>query len=159
MIKKILVAEDHQGISETYKLILEAQDYEVTMTANGEDCIKAFDTEVCQENNDVQDVPTTKSPFDLVVLDYHMPYKDGIDVASHILSIAPYQRILIASSYPKDVITKSAQNLHGCIELLLKPFDLQEFEDAVKHRSKLLTLGSQQRTMAHSDQCLVVETN
>ena len=149
-MKKVLIAEDHQGIGETYKLMLEAQGYEVTLTLNGEQCIREFDAEL-QRTND-----TNKAPFELVILDYHMPYKDGIDVASHILSITPFQRILIASSFPQEIITKSAQNLRGRIELLQKPFDMEQFEDAVEQRAKLPVVGAAGQNQ--SGQQLILET-
>src|SRR5881296_2734 len=102
-MKCVLVAEDHLGIATTYKLILESkQTYEVIVTQNGQECIETFDRryfEMSKEKNDrsmtsaSQGTETTSAcnPFDLVVLDYHLPEKDGIDVAKHILSMVPHQ--------------------------------------------------------------------
>ncbi len=162
-MKKVLIAEDHQGIAESYKLILESENYEVILTENGEDCIRTFDKELLQRNLENYGQPkigafSGNGPFDLVVLDYHMPPKDGIDVARHILSEAPYQRILIASSYPRDVISKSAQNLGGCVELLLKPFDLLEFADVIEKRSALHIIGVPQKQYTKESQSAILKT-
>ena len=46
--------------------------------------------------------PSTTSPFDVVVLDYKMPGKDGMEVAKEILTINPDQRIIFASAYVRD---------------------------------------------------------
>ena len=158
-MKCVLVAEDHLGIATTYKLILESkQTYEVIVTQNGQECIETFDRryfEVSKEKNDrsmtsaSQGTETTApgpffsacNPFDLVVLDYHLPEKDGIDVAKHILSMVPHQRILIASSYPRENIVKSAETLDRTVELMLKPFDLQDFLDAVDGLKSAETIG------------------
>jgi CheY-like chemotaxis protein len=144
--KKVLVAEDHEGIAETYKVLLESENYEVTLTENGEECIQKFNQQMSKENKqketDRNASSDTGSPFDLVILDYHMPLKDGMDVAKHILSVTPYQRILIASSYPRDIIMKSAQDLKGCIELLLKPFDLTDLAAAIEQRTGTQVIGA-----------------
>jgi CheY-like chemotaxis protein len=109
--------------------MLEAQGYNVIVTKNGQECIEKFD-ENLQINTESQDA----SPFDVVVVDYHLPGKDGIEVIEHILSAAPSQRVLIASSYPEDVIRKSAQMLQKAVELIQKPFDLNYFMDTVEGR-------------------------
>lgn len=132
---KILVAEDHDTISETYKLMLEAEDYEITVTADGNECIRMFD-------ESLRTTPqNSSSPYDLVILDYHLPGKDGIDIARHILSVTPLQRILIASSYPADVIKKSAVSLPNSVELMIKPFDLNDLVDIVTGQKEAETIG------------------
>lgn len=132
---RILIAEDHESIAETYKLILEAQDYEVTVTSNGQECIETFDQHMSsKENGD-------SGCYNLVILDYHLPVRDAIDVSKHIFSKCPDQRILIASSYPAEVIRNSAENLVNEVELLIKPFDLEYLVDVVAGRKSVETLG------------------
>jgi CheY-like chemotaxis protein len=134
---RILVAEDHKSIADTYKLMLEAEDYEVTLTGTGDECMKKFDESIQKSKSQA----SQSQHFDLVILDYHLPGRDGIDVARHVLSIAPAQRILIASSYPAEVIRKSADTLQRSIELLVKPFGLDDFIDAVGLCKKIETVG------------------
>lgn len=62
------------------------------------------------------------APFDLVILDYRMPKKNGLEVAERILSIAPEQRIIIASAYTHELKTPS--DIQQSLELLQKPFGL-----------------------------------
>jgi DNA-binding NtrC family response regulator len=59
---------------------------------------------------------SSRTPFDVVVLDYRMPKKDGLQVARQILSVAPDQRIIIASAYTHELIGISR------VEMLQKPF-------------------------------------
>ena len=126
---KILIVEDHEMIAETYKLILESEGYEVTVTVDGDECIRKYDEQL-QKNTENRNA----APFELVVVDYHLPGRDGIDVIGHILSAAPYQRILIASAYARDVIGRSAQSLDRSVELMLKPFELDAFVDTIEGR-------------------------
>ena len=132
----ILIVEDHDGIAETYTLILKARGYDVILSSNGDECIQKFD-EFRRKNIENKD----KFPFTVVVVDYHIPGKDGIEVIQHILSAAPHQRILIASSYPKDVIRRSARGMGTTVELLAKPFDLLDLADAIDGRRPADTLG------------------
>lgn len=125
---RILVVEDHELIAETYKIMLEDQGYDVSMASDGLAGIGNFDEQV--RNTAIQGA----DPFDLVVIDYHLPGKDGIEVIEHILSVAPHQRVLIASSYPIEVIRKSAEILHKPVELMQKPFDLNNLVEIVKGR-------------------------
>jgi CheY-like chemotaxis protein len=56
-------------------------------------------------NNKAQgSTSSTKSPFDVVELDYKMPGKDGMEVAKEILTINPDQRIIFASAYFKETL-------------------------------------------------------
>jgi two-component system cell cycle response regulator CpdR len=136
---RILVAEDHDSIAETYKLILEAQDYEVIVTRNGQECIEQFDQHMRNKEN------SDSGCYSLVLLDYHLPIRDAIDVSKHIFSKCPDQRILIASSYPAEVIRKSAENLVNEVELLIKPFDLEYLVDAIAGQKALEIIGSRRR--------------
>lgn len=135
MSGKILIVEDHEMIAETYRVMLESQGYDVFLTADGQDCIEKFDEhfEADTESRDTGDT----GPFDLVVVDYYIPGKDGMQVIEHVLSKSPQQRVLIASSYPRDMIQKSAQSAHllqKAIELLQKPFDLEVLVDTIERR-------------------------
>ena len=141
--KRILIAEDNPSIAETYKMFLESYGYEVILAANGLECIKRFDDLVSSRTNLGMEV------FKIIVLDYHLPGKDGIDIARYISSVSPSERILIASSYPAEVIRKSAQGLECPVELLLKPFDLDSLLDVVEGRS--VTLVIETRNMIKDD--------
>ena len=136
---KILIVEDHEMIAESYKLMLEAQGYDVFLTGNGQECIEKFD-----EHLKTHSAGQETGPFNLIVVDYHIPGKDGMEVIEHVLSKSPQQRVLIASSYPRDVIEKSAQSadiLQNAIEMLPKPFDLEDFVDTIEGRRPSETIS------------------
>jgi CheY-like chemotaxis protein len=83
------------------------------------------------------------SPFDVVVLDYRMPKKDGLEVAKEILMLNPSQRIIFASAYVKETLRESVKELRQVVELMQKPFlpealvDVIEDTDAYPELKKL----------------------
>jgi predicted transcriptional regulator/CheY-like chemotaxis protein len=117
---RVLVAEDEPGVTAVYKIALESKGHLVTLTDNGEDCVREYRRATLQPNGK----PEGSSPFDVVILDYRMPKRDGIDVAKEILMLNPKQRIIFASAYLKDTILESWSSLGQVVELLPKPFDI-----------------------------------
>jgi CheY-like chemotaxis protein len=71
-------------------------------------------------------------PFDVVVLDYRMPKKDGLEVAKEILVLNPSQRIIFASAYVKETLRDSVKELRQVVELLQKPFLPEALVDVVE---------------------------
>lgn len=120
---KILVAEDVQHTGMQYDIVLSKRNHHVKVTQNGDDCLNAYtnalkEAKLKKENN---------SQFDVVVLDYRMPGKDGMQVAKQILAINPKQRIIFASAYVRETLLDLAKDLNSPIEWIEKPFELEEF--------------------------------
>src|ERR1041385_3991928 len=121
---KILVAEDEPNIAESYKLLLEFKGHEVVLTRDGEECTHSYKQSLSA---------SSISSFDLVILDYRMPKKDGIQVAKEILSLVPTQRILLATAYVQDISISRLQEIPATrgVELIQKPFDFDTFLNLV----------------------------
>jgi CheY-like chemotaxis protein len=137
---KILVAEDEQDIALLYKRALENRKHQVTITTNGEDCLKTYH-EVCQSMRFYSQQScynisggTNNLPFDVVILDYKMPYINGIEVAKEILAVNPHQRIIFASAYVKDTVIDSIKNLKKLTEAIQKPFEIQKLIDLIEDK-------------------------
>lgn len=120
---KILIAEDVRHTALQYKIALEDRDHQVITTNDGEDCLKTYD-----EHRTKSD-----SPFDVVIVDYRMPRRDGLNLAKQIRSTNPNQRILFASAYLKEALIESLKELHG-VEFLEKPFDLDDLIEVVERK-------------------------
>ena len=142
---KILIAEDESDISHTYRVALESRNHDVEITDDGVKCIQVYREELAKRqassyknmkhNNNLQDSRlTAATPFDVVVLDYKMPGKDGMEVAKEILEINPDQRIIFASAYVKETLENSVKQLKRVVELLQKPFEIQAFIDTIEDR-------------------------
>jgi CheY-like chemotaxis protein len=153
---KILIAEDDTSIAEAYKDALETRNHEIIVTENGEECLKKYQTEAL---NMQQSVPlaeeqnqkncgsdrrqsNTTVPFDIVILDYKMPKKDGLQVAKEIFELNPKQRVIFASAYVQDTLVDSVKHLKRVVELMQKPFGLQQLIDTVEDKEAYKALNT-----------------
>jgi len=113
MPKKILIADDDNGILDALKLILEESDYEVEVTENGKDLLKLNDQ-----------LP------DLILLDIWMSGIDGKVVCQHLKnnpSTLNIPIIMISANRDTAHIAKEA----GADDYILKPFDMEELLDKI----------------------------
>ena len=114
---KILIAEDEPEILRIYKLLLGEKGYQVIATEDGKECLDAYKTELNKTmNGDI--------PFNLVILDYRMPEKNGIEVAKEILALCPGQELLMVTAY-KGQLELHDKNLQK-MQIIEKPFDVDE---------------------------------
>ena len=128
----ILIADDESDVLASYKEALERANHMVTTTPDGKKCLEVYYHEFEKTQSDTDNLNT--SPFDVVILDYKMPKKNGLDVAKEILSLNPSQRIIFASGYVNDTIVDSIRVLGKIIEVLKKPFPLSEFVDQIEDK-------------------------
>jgi CheY-like chemotaxis protein len=84
-MKKILVADDEEGIRILYKEELEEDGYEVAVAANGKEALALL---------------TTFLP-DLVILDIKMPEINGLDILQQIRTILRDLPVILSSAYPE----------------------------------------------------------
>jgi CheY-like chemotaxis protein len=156
---QILIGEDDLDIATLYKKALEMRNHTVTITSNGEDCLKRYlDTlnnvtfGVSLTSSSMSEIPKTimdpllsirasefrpvskSPPFDVVILDYDMPSINGMDVAKEILAINFHQRVIFASAYVKETLEHSIMELKQVVELIQKPFSLNLLVDIVEDK-------------------------
>ena len=117
MSLKILIAEDEEDIAHQYRMALNALGHEVILTKNGEECIKNY-TYALSFNHENR--PT---PYDVVVIDYLMPVKDGLSLTKEILKKCPKQRIIIVTAHGPKLLPRLIE-LEGQVEVLNKPIPL-----------------------------------
>ncbi|MDE1828788.1 MAG: response regulator [Thaumarchaeota archaeon] len=120
---KILIAEDVRHTALQYKIALEDRDHQVITTNDGEDCLKTY--------NEYRMSTKSDRPFDVVIVDYRMPKRDGLNLAKQIRATNPKQRILFASAYLKEALIESLKELHG-VEFIEKPFELEDLIEVVE---------------------------
>ena len=133
-IMKILIAEDETDILSQYQEFLENNKHAVVSTKDGDECLLAYRKQYEKWFETKNDDTDSDSPFDVVVLDYQMPNKNGLDVATEILSIVPKQRIIFASAYVEKTLRDSIKNLKQIVELMQKPFPLQALVDTIEDK-------------------------
>ena len=129
---RILIAEDEPGILRIYKLFLEAEGFEVTATSDGTFCMDQY---MFSNLND--------TPFDIVILDYRMPRKNGRQVIEEIVKINPDQTIIMITAYQQEMMDyEEFRN----VRVFLKPFDPDDLTELLKK----LDLDKKNPLEAHS---------
>jgi len=131
---KILVAEDDVDVLESYKEIFKIHNYHFTTATNGDRCIDIYKEEFQLMQSNSEDEMRNDSPFDVVILDYKMPKKDGLQVAKEILAMNPRQRIMFASAYVEGTLANSIKHLNKVVEIIQKPFELQSLIDMIEDK-------------------------
>jgi CheY-like chemotaxis protein len=136
---RILVAEDEEDIKNIYYTSLLDRGHKVILTSDGEECLMVYRQKL-QEHQEKHhhhhhdDKTSSLSYFDVVILDYKMPKKDGLQAAKEILDINSEQRIIFASAYVKETLTESVKQLKKIVELMQKPFSISALVDTVENR-------------------------
>ena len=118
---RILIAEDDPNTSRLYSTLLRRGGHQFILTKNGEDCLIFYNNEL-RNISDTTDIREHVQPFDAVILCHRIPKMKGLEVAKEIISINPHQRIIIASSYNKEIFDEAADNFGVPLEILQKPF-------------------------------------
>ena len=132
---KILIADDEPDILASYLEAFAKTNHMVTTASDGEQCLEMYYQGFKKTQSD-----TNNSPFDVVVLDYRMPKKNGLETAKEILSLNPSHRIIFASAYVNETIGDSIRILGKVIEVIKKPFPLSEFIDQIEDKKIFLEL-------------------
>ena len=130
---KILIAEDDKDTASSYKMALGQRNHRVTLTDNGEECLKIYHEElqgIKYKTNATEHI----QPFDAVILDYKIPKINGMEVAKEILAINSHQRIVFASAYVKETLEESIKHLKQVVELMQKPFGPDALIDTVEDK-------------------------
>jgi two-component system cell cycle response regulator CpdR len=116
---RILVAEDEPEMLRSFKLLLEDMGFEVVGAKDGQDCLDAY-----HGGSQVK-----SGGFDLVILDYKIPRKNGIEVAKEIAAIAPSQNLLMITAYA-GIIDQIQKPEH--LKIIAKPYDVDELIGTIR---------------------------
>jgi CheY-like chemotaxis protein len=104
----VLIVDDDFDIRLLVRVLLESAGLDVEVVgeaADGNAAMQVFDT------LDPPDVP------DVVILDYHMPGKEGIEVATEMLAQEPRQQIVLFSAYVTPELESRAEaiGVRACV--------------------------------------------
>lgn len=117
--KKVLIAEDSSVIQNLTKKILQQKDYDIKSVKNGQELLKAIETE----------------NYDVILVDINMPIVNGIECAKAIRAMVDP----IKSKTPLIAITGNALNFTvdyfksvGFNEYLQKPLNFDLLVDMVR---------------------------
>jgi DNA-binding NtrC family response regulator len=113
-MESILITDDDRGCRDTIKMALEREGYLVESAAGVDDALCAIH----------------RRSFDLIVCDFRMPGKTGLELLAELHERGPQIPVLMVSAYA-DAATEAAITRLGGAGLLRKPFRRQELIDSV----------------------------
>lgn len=116
-MKKIMVVDDEETISELLQAFLEGQGFEVVVAGDAEAALAKINRE---------------KP-DIVMLDILMPGLNGIQCLQKIKEIKPETIVIIMSGLQDEEIAKEAIT-YGAYDYITKPFDLDYFKNNLLKR-------------------------
>lgn len=114
----ILIVDDNRGLRRALGESLRHAGHHVRLAENGVDALAQYNSE----------------PFDLVITDIYMPEMDGIELLIRIQHESPGVRVLVMSGggyIARHKMLDDARHL-GAVETIAKPFQPEEFLDAVE---------------------------
>src|SRR5467141_3961227 len=109
MNENLLLVEDEQALRTALEVRLRAEGYVVDTAADGEEGLQK----------------ATNLPFDLIVLDVMLPYRNGLDVCRAVRQLGLATPILILTVRDQIVDKVVGLNL-GADDYMTKPFDVAE---------------------------------
>lgn len=114
-MKKILIVEDDDRLSESISRHLQKEGYFCECSYDGQSAIKFFSSQ----------------EFDLVVLDINLPRKNGLDVCGELRARNSRIPILMITAFG-DIDSKMEAFDKGADDYLVKPFHLKELSAKVR---------------------------
>ncbi len=130
----ILVVEDTRDELALLIRYLSAQGYQMLAATSGEEAVPHLD----------------RSDLDLVITDFNMPGMNGLDLARRSLAANPDRPVILMTAYA-DVDNARQSVTLGVYDFIIKPFDLKDFQNAVRralnHRRLVLQNQVYQRSL------------
>ena len=109
--RRLLIVDDESMVRTVLKAVLGYGGYQVTEAVDGEDAVEQY--------------ARASPPFDLVLLDLHMPRLNGYDALNRIRQLDPQARAVFLSGGARETEEQTIRHLQG-VAFLHKPFENRE---------------------------------
>ncbi len=120
-IKKIMVMDDEDIVSDIAKQMLEYMGYEVSVVIEGREAVNLY-RKAYDEGN----------PYLAVIMDLNIPQgMGGKEAVKEVLQIDGDARVLVSSGNSNDPVMVKYQE-YGFCGCIAKPFDLQNLRDSIQ---------------------------
>lgn len=126
----ILAADDNEFAGLQYKKVFEKHQHSITVAKDGEACVEAYKKKLEESHSDA-------NPFNVVLLDFVMPKKNGVRVAKEILELRPHQKIIFVSAFGNGILDDAAVFLKDDVEIIQKPFSLEFLVNKIENSHAL----------------------
>ena len=98
----------------SHRTVLEDLGFDVVTVREGQACLDAY----------------RRGGFDLVILDYKIPRKNGMEVAKEIAAMAPSKKMLMITAYAGIIDPKQKpENM----KIIRKPYDVDELIATIRN--------------------------
>lgn len=134
-MSQVLIVEDDRITAMQYKVALEARNHKVSITHDGEECLRAY-SEALSASRSLNPRLKITHPYDTVIIDYKIPKINGAQVAMEILSFNPRQKIVFATAYMSELLDyfPNIARLGRYVTIIPKPFEYRFLIDVVEDR-------------------------
>ena len=112
--RRVLIVDDEAIVRESIKEWLKDTGFDVTTAESGEEALDMM----------------KKQDFGVVILDFRLPQKTGIEVLKEVKAVKPDIKSIIITAYPSDESADEAKKL-GVIDYLIKPIVPEDLEKLV----------------------------
>ncbi|MBB6715747.1 response regulator [Clostridium gasigenes] len=119
MKKRILIVDDEKNIRIALKQCFKGENYKVEMVNDGKEAIEKL-------KND---------RYELILMDYQMPNKNGLEVLEDIRKNNIETRVIIMTAYGTVDIAVDSMKL-GAVDFISKPFTIAKVKDVVRESIK-----------------------
>ncbi|MGB9892931.1 MAG: response regulator [Candidatus Saccharicenans sp.] len=111
--KRIVIVDDDESIRKTFFLLL-AERYNVYLARDAKEALARFE----------------KSPVDLIIADFRLPRKNGLQMLQDFRRAGYQGRIILISAFPEQIKSEELASL-GVDRMFIKPLDLKSLTEAI----------------------------
>ena len=137
---KVFIVEDDHDLRKLCKRMLKTKGYEVISASNGKEAVDLF--------------KSLEVKPDVIMMDYKMPIKNGLDATKEILALDASSKIIMVTAH--RVIKKEALAL-GVKSFILKPFSFKKLEKKIRKlaRGKRKLFSRESKTLKRGRKVLL----
>lgn len=118
----ILVVDDDALVLRMTQIVLDDLGYRVRLATSAAEALQCIEAE--------------RGAFDLVVLDQRLPDREGLSVLREAKSRFASLRFMLVTGYATEEVVREMLEA-GAVSVLDKPYDIDQFADAVHHALSL----------------------
>jgi two-component system response regulator VanR len=116
-MKRVLVVEDEVDFRELVEHVLKDKGYEVATAPNGAEGLQLYDAK----------------PFDVVLLDVHLPDMTGFEICRRIRTEGPRPQTPILICTVRSEVAPVAEGLSsGATDYVIKPFQISDLLERIE---------------------------
>jgi len=112
----ILVVDDEEGYRDLFRYMLEPMGISVCCVNDGLQALREIE----------------KKPYDLILMDVHMPHMTGPEALRRMRMIRPEQKVVIFSSSSDPEYNQEKEVQKVGVECLFKPVDMEDIQRVLK---------------------------